>query len=81
VKTYTNFQDIPNDSPKDTNGNLDTSGMSYSPGGAGAITVVRAYYEWPVVLDYLWANSSQMSNGKRLLAATSAFRNEPFGGG
>ena len=40
--------------------------------------VVRAYYEWPVIVDLLGNNLADMPNGTHLLVATAAFRNEPF---
>jgi Flp pilus assembly protein TadG len=65
--------------PVDGAGNLNTSDFGFNPGGGGDILLVRAVYEWPVVVSLLGFNLSDMPNGKRLLMATSAFRNEPFG--
>lgn len=57
----------------------------YQLGNAGDVVVVRVLYEWPtliinwpyrvasVVMDF-----SNLSNDKRLLMASAAFRNEPF---
>jgi hypothetical protein len=42
--------------------------------------VVRLFYQWPVYLSLLGFTLSNMSGGKRLLVATAAFRNEPYGG-
>ncbi len=80
VKTYTNFASVTS-APPIKDGQLDTSGMCYAPGGAGAIVVVRLYYQWPIYLSLLNDSLSNLSNSKRLLVATSVFRNEPFGGG
>jgi hypothetical protein len=52
--------------------------MSYTPGGAGDIVVVRLYYQWPVYVTLLGNDLSNLSGGRRLLVATSVFRNEPF---
>jgi Flp pilus assembly protein TadG len=77
VKTYTSFADIENASPvKD--GKLDTSSMSYKPGGPSEIVVMKLYYEWPIYVSLLNTGVTNLSGGKRLLVATSAFRNEPF---
>jgi hypothetical protein len=35
---------------------------------------VRLFYQWPIYVALL----QNMSGGKRLLVATSAFRNEPY---
>ena len=49
--------------------------MTYQPGGPGDIVVVRLFYQWPIYVSLL----QNMSGSKRLLIATAAFRNEPFG--
>jgi Flp pilus assembly protein TadG len=78
VKTYPSFGSIDLSVPVDANGNLKTNGYTYTPGHGGDIVVVRAYYEWPVFVNKLGNNMSSMPNGSHLLAATAAFRNEPF---
>jgi Flp pilus assembly protein TadG len=65
--------------PVDGAGNLDTSDFGFNPGGGGDILLVRAVYPWPVVVSLLGFNLADMPDGNRLLIATSAFRNEPFG--
>jgi len=40
--------------------------------------VVRAFYAWPIIVNGLGNNFTNLGNGDLLLAATSAFRNEPF---
>jgi Flp pilus assembly protein TadG len=52
--------------------------FQYSPGTAGDVVVVRAMYEWPVMLPFFGLNLSNLANGKRLIMSTSSFRNEPF---
>jgi Flp pilus assembly protein TadG len=78
VKTYTSFSAV-NNTPPVTNGQLDTSNMGYTPGGPGCIVVVKLYYQWPIVIMMMGDNLSNLSNNKRLLVATSVFRNEPYG--
>jgi Flp pilus assembly protein TadG len=77
VKTYTSFASI-GSAPPVKDGQLDTTNMCYAPGGAGAIVVVRLYYQWPIYLSLLNDSLSNLSGSKRLLVATSVFRNEPF---
>jgi len=78
VKTYANFGAVDNTKPLDANGNLLTN-FGYAPGGPGQIVVVRLMYQWPVYVSLLGFNLSDMSGNKRLIMATAAFRNEPFG--
>lgn len=79
VKTYTNFSSVNTASPV-TDGKLDTSNMTFTPGGPGCIVKVAIYYQWPIYVSLLGNNLSNLSGNKRLLVATSVFRNEPFGG-
>jgi len=78
VKTYTTFTAI-TATPPITNGQLDTSNMVYTPGGPGDIVVVRLYYQWPIYVSMFSDNLSNLNGNKRLLVATSVFRNEPYG--
>lgn len=77
VKTYTSFNSI-SSAPPVTNGQLNTANMGYTPGAAGEIVVVRLYYQWPIYVTLLGNNLDNLNGGKRLLVATSVFRNEPF---
>ena len=38
----------------------------------------RLFYQYPVYVSLLGFNLSNINGGKRLLAATAAFRNEPY---
>jgi hypothetical protein len=52
--------------------------MGYSPGGPSTIVVVSLYYEWPIYVSLLGNNLANLDGNKRLLAATSVFRVEPY---
>lgn len=77
VKTYTNFSNVSMSNPVDAGGNF-VNNFSYSPGGPGDIVVVRLFYQWPVYVSIMGFNLQNVNGGKRLLAATAAFRNEPY---
>ncbi len=77
VKRYPTFGSVDLSSPLDGNGNIDMN-LDYKPGNGGDIVVVRAFYEWPVFVRLLGHDLTNMSGGKRLLVATTAFRNDPF---
>jgi Flp pilus assembly protein TadG len=77
VKTFNSFSNVTFTNPIDANGNFQ-SNFSYQPGGPGSIVVVRLFYQYPVYVSLLGFDLSNMSGGKRLLAATAAFRNEPY---
>lgn len=78
VRVMTGFNP-PSKPPRDGNGNTDTSSFGYSPGVGGDIVLVRAIYEWPVYVSLMGFDMADLPNRKRLLMASSAFRNEPFG--
>ncbi len=77
VRKFSSFSDVTMPSPVDSQGNFQND-FSYQPGGPGDIVVVRLFYQYPVYVSLLGFNLSNISGGKRLLAATAAFRNEPY---
>jgi Flp pilus assembly protein TadG len=58
----------------DSHGNV-TNVWQFTPGNPGDIVVVRVMYLWPVFTAPLLAN---LSNGQRLIMASSAFQNEAY---
>ncbi|MCC6775297.1 MAG: pilus assembly protein [Hyphomicrobiales bacterium] len=77
VQTFSSFNNVSLTNPVDGNGNLQTN-FNYQPGGPGSIVVVRLFYQYPVYVSLLGFNLANVNGGKRLLAATAAFRNEPY---
>ena len=77
VKTFTSFANVTMNNPVDGQGNFQNS-FTYQPGGPGDIVVVRLFYQYPVYVSLLGFNLANVNGGKRLLAATAAFRNEPY---
>lgn len=75
VRTFDSFADV-NFPPPIEDGEL-TGNNQFQPGSAGDIVLVRAFYEWPVASPVA-TGLSTMSDGSRLLTASTAFRNEPF---
>jgi Flp pilus assembly protein TadG len=73
VRTAASFTAADLNKPLDDNGNLKND-LTFQPGNAGDIVIVRVTYEWPIQIALL----SNMAGGKRLLMATAAFRNEPY---
>lgn len=78
VRTYPAFGSIDLSVPFDAQGNLDTKDFTYDMGKGGDIVVVRAFYEWPVLINLMGLDLANMPAGTRLLGTTTAFRNEPF---
>jgi Flp pilus assembly protein TadG len=76
VQKFSAFANVTNTSPV-SNGTF-TPPNNYNPGGPGDIVMVRLFYQYPVYVSLLGFNLSNLTGGKRLLAATAAFRNEPY---
>jgi len=55
-----------------------TNSWQFNPGNQGDIVVVRVMYQWPVFLGPLGFNLANLSNGNRLIMASTAFKNEAF---
>jgi Flp pilus assembly protein TadG len=77
VRTSETFDSINLEDPVE-DGELKTDDFTYDDGHGGDIVVVRAFYEWPTFVKLLGQDYSNLANGKHLLAATAAFKNEPF---
>jgi Flp pilus assembly protein TadG len=80
VRTYSSYSSSAtaiNTSPIQ-NGKFDPTKVNYNTGGPGDIVVVTLYYEWPIFVTLLGNNLDNLNGGKRLLVATSVFRNEPY---
>ena len=79
VKSYTSFNNVAINS-QIVNGNFDNTNLGYNLGGSCDVVVARLFYKWPLFVTGLGWNPSNLSGHQRLLVATAAFRNEPFGG-
>ncbi len=78
VRRFDSFTEVDFDNPLTEDGDLRTD-LAFDPGGAGDIILVRVFYTWDVMTPLLGEAMANMSDGARLIVATSAFRNEPFG--
>lgn len=77
VQKYSSFSGVDLSRPVDAEGKVKAG--QYNPGGPCEIVVVRLIYEFPIV-SMMGFDLSDMGEGKRLLVATSVFRNEPYQG-
>jgi Flp pilus assembly protein TadG len=74
VRTYTDYS--ASNSSSAATGTVPTT-MQFTPGGAGSVVLVRAYYTWPLVTPLL-QTGLYSSSGKRIIYAATAFTNEPY---
>jgi hypothetical protein len=77
VETYSSFAAVNLGLPL-SSGNFNSSSLGYNPGGPGDIVVLRLYYQYPVFVNLLGFNLSNMNGNLNLLAATAVFKNEPY---
>jgi Flp pilus assembly protein TadG len=77
VRTFASFSGITETSPIQ-NGVINTSQLQFSPGTAGQIVLVRAFYQWTLFTPVLDGIAADMNGGSTLLTSTVAFQNEPY---
>jgi Flp pilus assembly protein TadG len=77
VKVYPDFASYTPTSPIDPI-TKQMKPTTFQPGASGQIVVVRAFYAWPTFFDMLETSAATLADGRRLLGAVVAFRNEPF---
>ena len=77
VQNFSSFAGVSATNPIDASGNF-VNNFGYAPGGSGVITLVQVYYMWPLFVTSLGYNYANVNGHYRLLAATAAFRNEPY---
>jgi Flp pilus assembly protein TadG len=78
VRKFVGFSDAELPAALDESGNL-TGEMKFDPGEPGDVVVVRAFYTWPVMTPVVGEIFTNMAGNRRLLEASIAFRNEPYG--
>lgn len=80
VRSYTSFSAISSPSAIGSDGELSDDvkvNSHFSPGKALEVVVVNVYYDWKLFTPGL-SHMANLANGRRLLTASAAFRNEPF---
>jgi Flp pilus assembly protein TadG len=79
VRAFNDFDTVVLPSPLTNEGELSdaVTGSEFDSGDPTQVVVVRVYYAWSLFAPGM-TYMANMSNGRRLLAAGAAFRNEPF---
>lgn len=57
---------------------IDTTGFDVKPGRALTKNMLRVFYRWPVMTDFMSKAMSNLKNGKTLHFASVTWQNEPF---
>ena len=61
-----------------TDGDIDTTGFAVKPGPSMSKNMLRVFYRWPVITDFMRKSMSNLKGGKTLHFATATWQNEPF---
>ncbi|HWK15131.1 MAG TPA: TadE/TadG family type IV pilus assembly protein [Rhizobiaceae bacterium] len=57
---------------------IDTTGFAVTPGPSMSKNMLRVFYRWPVITDFMRKSLSNLKGGKTLHFATATWQNEPF---
>jgi Flp pilus assembly protein TadG len=57
---------------------LDTTGFAVSPGSSQSKNMLRVFYKWPVMTDFMRKSMSNLADGKTLHFASVTWQNEKF---
>ncbi len=57
---------------------IDTTGFAVAPGKSMSKNMLRVFYRWPIITDFMSARMSNLKGGKILHFATVTWQNEPF---
>ena len=57
---------------------IDTTGFAVTPGLSMSKNMLRVFYKWPIMTDFMSASMSNLKDGKKLHFATVTWQNEPF---
>ena len=57
---------------------IDTTDFDVAPGPSMSINMLRVFYKWPVMTDFMRKSMSNLKDGKTLHFATVTWQNEPF---
>ncbi len=78
VESFSSFSTASFTNPLKADKTLNTSLNNYSAGDVCNVVLVRGFYTWNVVTPLLSTFLVNMANGKHLISAAAAFRNEPY---
>ncbi len=60
------------------NGKTDTKGFVIDPGSTMSRNMLRLFYEWPIITDYMSKYMAPLEGGKTVHFATMTWQNEPY---
>lgn len=79
IRAFSDFGAVTLPGAVDDEGAFDEESFGFQDSAERQVVIVRAAIEYPVFVNLLGGMEGNLANGRRLIMATSAFRNEPFG--
>jgi Flp pilus assembly protein TadG len=76
VRAFPSFEDVAVPPPIGGDGEL--AAGTYNAGAGSEVVIFRVFYSYKLPVPDTVTGLSNMSGGRRLMAASAAFRNEPF---
>ncbi|ODT07384.1 MAG: pilus assembly protein TadE [Mesorhizobium sp. SCN 65-20] len=79
LRSYATFADAAKERITLTSSrDIDTTGFGWKSGPSVSKNMLRAFYKWPVITDFMRASMSNLEGGYTLQFAASVWQNEPF---
>lgn len=78
LREFATFSDAAKVRIKFSNNDIDTTGFDVKPGKSMSKNMMRVFYKWPVMTDFLAASMSNLKGSKTLHFSTVTWQNEPF---
>jgi len=78
LRQYASFADAAKVKIKITANDIDTTGFDVKPGPSMSKNMLRVFYKWPVMTDFMRSSMSNLEGGKTLHFAAVTWQNEPF---
>jgi Flp pilus assembly protein TadG len=79
LREYATFEDAAKVRVKLTaDKDIDTTDFAVTPGPSMSKNMLRVFYRWPVMTDFMRKSMSNLKDGKTLHFATVTWQNEPF---
>lgn len=78
LRSYTSFAEAAQQRVSFLNGDIDTQGFDILPGPAMSKNMLRVFYRWPVITDFMRKSMANLPDGKTLHFASVTWQNEPF---
>lgn len=78
LQSYATFAEAAQVGVKFNNGDIDTDDFDIAPGPSMSKNMLRVFYRWPVITDFMRKSMANLPDGKTLHFASVTWQNEPY---